>query len=231
MVKLCLKQLTSNRISICGTRFLFPRTGIKQGGILSGKYFSICYDDLVHDLRLVGAGTYLKSAYSKLILLFILIYADDIILISRSPYGLSQLIRVTLNFSRKYNDLSYNPSKSFILRLGRNSLPAVSVHNIPITECYEYLGIMIGRAAKPQNAAATSLYTKSNTMLAQNKELFQCSLRIKNLSIVTYGSVYAIETFLSVDSRLRQAHRNLTRAVHKDWRGYADLPGPNIRSR
>ena len=68
-------------------------------------------------------------------------------------------------------------------------------------------------------------------MLAQNKELFQCSLRIKNLSIVTYGSVYAIETFLSVDSRLRQAHRNLTRAVHKDWRRYADLPGPNIRSR
>ena len=231
LVKLCLKQLTSNRISICGTRFLFPRTGIKQGGILSGRYFSICYDDLVHDLRYVGAGTFLHSSRNKRILLFILIYADDIILIARSPYGLSQLIKVTLNFARKYNDLSFNPGKSSILRLGCNSLPAVSVYNIPVTECYEYLGVMIGRAAKPQNTAATTLYTKSNTMLVQNKELFKCSLRIKNRAVVTYGSVYAVETFLSVDSRLRRAHRYLTRAVHNDWRRYADLPGPNIRSR
>ena len=68
-------------------------------------------------------------------------------------------------------------------------------------------------------------------MLVQNKELFQCSLLIKNLAVVTYGSVYAVETFLSVNACLRQAHRYLTRAVHCDWRRYADLPGPNIRSR
>ena len=54
---------------------------------------------------------------------------------------------------------------------------------------------------------------------------------IKNLAIITYGSVYAVETFLSVESHLRKAHRYLTRAVHRDWRSYADLPGPNIRSR
>ena len=88
-----------------------------------------------------------------------------ILLIARSPHGLSELIKVTLNFSRRYGDLSFNPSKSLILRLGRNSLLAVSVNSIPVTECCEYVGVMIGRAAKPQNTAATVLYTKTNTTL------------------------------------------------------------------
>ena len=47
LIKLCMKQLTSNRISVCGTQFIYPRSGIKQGGVMSGKYFSICYDTLV----------------------------------------------------------------------------------------------------------------------------------------------------------------------------------------
>ena len=231
LIKLCLKQLTSNRISVCGTSFIFPRTGIKQGGILSGRYFSICYDDLVHDLRLLGSGVFLNGFKNIRLLLFILIYADDILLISRSPYGLSRLIDTTILFARRYNDLIFNPDKSFILRLGTANLPAVSIHNIPVSNCCEYLGVEIGRGANPQRAAATTLYTKANVMLVQNKELFKCSNRVKNLSIVTYGSVYAVETFTSVESNLRQAHRYVTRAAHKDWRSYADLPGPNIRSR
>ena len=68
-------------------------------------------------------------------------------------------------------------------------------------------------------------------MLVQNKELSKCSNRVKNLSVVTYGAVYAIETFSAIDGPLRQAHRYVTRAAQKDWRVYADLPGPNIRSR
>ena len=53
----------------------------------------------------------------------------------------------------------------------------------------------------------------------------------KNLSINSYGTVYALESFTTVYSYLRQAHRYLTRSVHTDWHAYADLPGPNIRSR
>ena len=51
LIKLCLKQLTSNRISVCGTTFIFPRAGIKQGGVISGYYFSLCYDELVDILK------------------------------------------------------------------------------------------------------------------------------------------------------------------------------------
>ena len=231
LIKLCLKQLISNRISVCGTEFIFPRTGIKQGGILSGRYFSICYDDLVHDLRKVGAGVLITGFRNLRLLLYILVYADDIILIAKSPYGLSRLINVTLSFAKKYNDIVFNPGKSHILRLGRTRSPAVSVNRIPVTECIEYLGVMIGRGAKPQDTAAASLYCKANVMLSQNKELHNCSAHIKNLAVTTYGSVYALETFTAVGPRLRKAHRYVTRAVHTDWRTFVDLPGPNIRSR
>ena len=41
--------------------------------------------------------------------------------------------------------------------------------------------------------------------------------------------VYAIENFVVINPKLRAAHRYHTCAAHKDWRQYADLPGPDIR--
>ena len=97
--------------------------------------------------------------------------------------------KTNVNISKMYGDIEFNPSKSCILRLGRTRSPAVSVNNIPVTECVEYLGVMIGRGAKSQDSAASSLYCKANILLAQNKELHNCSYHIKNLAVTTYGSV------------------------------------------
>ena len=231
LTKLCLLQLSSNRISVCGTDFIYPRLGIKQGGVLSGRYFSMCYDDLVYMLRKTGSGVLFLSLNNKRILIQIIVYADDILLISKSPSGLASLIDCTLTFSQLYGDVTFNPSKSVILRLGTDRKPPVSVRNIPVADTCEYLGTMIGRAADPQRNAATKLYTKANIMLKENKELIQCSNEVKNLAVECYGNVYALENFLNVGPKLRQAHRYLTQAAHSDWRTHADLPGPNIRSR
>ena len=54
---------------------------------------------------------------------------------------------------------------------------------------------------------------------------------MKNDRIYCYGTVYCLENELSVCSKLRQAHRYMTKLVHSDWSNYADLDGPNIRSR
>ena len=231
LIKLCISQLTSNRISVCHTSFIYPRVGVKQGGILSGRYFSICYDDLIDMLRKAGSGVILISFNNKRIFLQIIVYADDIMLISRSPYGLKQLIDITFQFSLLYNDITFNPGKSYILRLGTDRKPPVSVRGIPVTYAHEYLGVTIGTKADPQRFAAGKLFTKANIMAKENKELYRCSRPVKNLVVKSYGNVYALETFLNVGSHLRQAHRYLTQAVHKDWRSFADLPGPNIRSR
>ena len=231
LVKIVMTQLFSNKISVCGTAVFFSRGGVKQGGILSGFLFSACYDDLVNDLKRTGAGILLKGSNYTHYFLFIIIYADDILLVSTSPYGLRRLIEGAFQFASRYDDISFNPTKSFILRLGRHNRPAVSVWDIPTTECHTYLGVEIGRSAAPQKAAASQLYANANILLRQNTELHKCSLSVKNVSIYCYGNIYSIENFISVDSALRQSHRYLTQSVHTDWRIYADLDGPNIRSR
>ena len=98
--------------------------------------------------------------------------------------------------------------------MGKHRKPAVSVCGIPTSECQRYLGVDIGRAADPQKAATSGLYKNANILLAQNTELHKCSNEVKNVSIYCYGNVYCIENLLMVSSKLRQAHRYLTRSVH-----------------
>ena len=90
---------------------------------------------------------------------------------------------------------------------------------------------MIGRGASPERHAAAKVYTKANIMVKENKQLMQCRHDVKNLAVKSYGNVYALENFVEVGPKLRQAHRYLTQSAHQDWRSFADLPGPNIHSR
>ena len=230
LINIVISQLFSTKISVCNTRIFYARLGVKQGGVLSGILFSSCYDDLANELENTGVGI-LYRTLQKFILLCVIIYADDILLIASSPYGLKLLINKTLSFAQSYNDITLNPDKSWILRLGQHRRPAVSVLGIPVTECYEYLGVEIGRKADQQKAATGKLYARANKLIAQNGELKKCSTEVKNVCIKSYGTVYCIENELTVTSKLRQAHRYMVKLVHTNWRDYADLEGPNIRSR
>ena len=231
LIKIIMTQLFSTKISVCGTSTIFPRAGVKQGGILSGVLFSSCYDDLVFALDNVLAGVMLNSANNTRKLIRTLIYADDIVLVAASPNGLKSLIETTFQFAERYHDISFNPSKSCILRLGPHRRPPVSVCGITTSETHKYLGVEIGRDAHPDRNAAAKLYTNANVLLAQNRELNKCSVSIKNTCVYAYGNVYSLENMLSVNSKVRAAHRYLTMSVHNDWARVADLPGPNIRSR
>ena len=103
--------------------------------------------------------------------------------------------------------------------------------NIPVTECATYLGVEIGRKANQERVSASQLYVNTNILFAQNTELHKCCTAVKNVSINCYGNVYSIENFLRVGSRIREAHRYMTKSVHTGWRAFADLNGVNIRSR
>ena len=230
LVKIVICQLYSTKISICKTAVIFPRNGVKQGGVLSGIIFAACYDDLAFDLERTGVGVLIKTL-EKSILISVIIYADDVLLIASSPYGLQLLINITVNFAALYGDITFNPGKSCILRLGMHNKPAVSVCNIPVAECHDYLGVEIGRQANPQRSAAARLYRNTNLLLAHNRELRKCSTAVKNVCINSYGNVYCLENLSYVTSEVRKAHRYMTKRVHTDWTTFADLDGPNIRSR
>ena len=83
-------QLFSNKISVCNTSSFFPRNGVKQGEVLSGYLFSSCYDDLVSDLEDIGTGVLIIHCINNIykFIFIIIIYADDILLVSTSPHGL-----------------------------------------------------------------------------------------------------------------------------------------------
>lgn len=230
-IKILMLQLFSNKISVCGTIVFYSRRGVKQGGVLSGIIFAACYDDLVDMLRCVGAGVLIKTLGENLTLVFVIIYADDVILFAKSPFGLRRLIECTLQFADIFDDISFNPSKSFILRLGPHRREPVSVCGIPTSSCQQYLGVEIGKSADPQKQAASKLYCNTNLLLVQNRELKMCNSYVKNSVISSYGNVYCIENLTTVSSKVRNAHRYLTKAVYTDWIFYADLDGPNIRSR
>ena len=87
--------------------------------------------------------------------------------------------------------LSFNPSKSWILRLGRNNFSPVSVCNIPTSDCQMYLGVPIGKRSNAQRAAASKLYRKTHILFQQNRDLHRCRHFIKNLCINSYGTVFA----------------------------------------
>ena len=164
-------------------------------------------------------------------LLCVIVYADDVILIASSPYGLKKLIEKTLLFASRYNDITFNSSKSWIMRFGNHNNPPVPMCNIETSECQLYLGVEIGRQAEQQKRAAGKLYCNANKLFLQNKHLNKCSNEVKNVCINSYGNVYSLENELQMSSKLRQAHRYMTMSVHKNWRQFADLDGPNIRSR
>ena len=207
------------------------RVGVKQGGVLSGVVFSCCYDDLVDEAEMTGAGILFACVGDKFKLICIIIYADDVFLMAASPNGLKDLISKAYIFANRYGDITFNPTKSCIMRLGPHRKPPVSVCGIPTDESYLYLGADIGRESDPQKSAAAKLYMNTNLILSQNPELRKCSISVKNTCIYSYGNVYSIENMLNVDSRLRGAHRYMTKQVHCDWTQFADLDGPNIRSR
>ncbi len=54
LIKVIISQLISTKLCVSFTNVMYPRIGVKQGGVLSGILFACCYDDLVEQLERTG---------------------------------------------------------------------------------------------------------------------------------------------------------------------------------
>ena len=207
----------------------YPGRGVKQGGCLSSFLFSICYDELIYMVRSQPSGVYLHDTFVQL-----LIFADDILLVSASSDGLEVLYNTVMEFANQYNDIQMNPSKSVILRLGKSKKAPISFAGIPAKTEAKYLGAVITSTASSKSEIYRSnrgIYAKTNTLLKTNAYIKQCTDDIKKSVLNSYGGVYGIETFAKVDSSTRRAHRYITKNIWPSYHFYKDQNGVNIRSR
>jgi hypothetical protein len=93
--------------------FTHLSAGVRQGGVLSPVFFAIYVNDLLVQLRKSKLGCYIKGFFIGIVM-----YADDIILLSTSVSEMQQMISLCFNLLKDI-DMDINVKKSMCLRIGR----------------------------------------------------------------------------------------------------------------
>ena len=92
---------------------------VRQGGVLSPYLYAIYVDDLINELHRSGYGVHIGSVFVGCLL-----YADDIVLLSPSCYGLQKLLSICENFANTW-DIKFNPAKSQVITFGSKNPQSV----------------------------------------------------------------------------------------------------------
>ena len=121
--------------------------GVRQGAVLSPTLFSVYIDELFMLLKNSGFGCYVNEIFYG-----ITGYADDLVLLSPSIYGLQRMIDLTneylisLGLSISINFVNPQKSKTKCIAFGmkHNPLPVnLNGINLPWCDTYEHLGHLL----------------------------------------------------------------------------------------
>ena len=85
------------------------QNGVKQGGVLSPVLYNIYTDNLLEKLKKSGFGCHIKGEFSGA-----LAYADDLVLLCPTLYGLKSMISICEQYATDF-DIAFNPKKSKLM--------------------------------------------------------------------------------------------------------------------
>lgn len=121
--------------------FFTVKCGIRQGSVLSPYLFALYVNDIVEELRRSGFGLHIGQLY-----LGCALYADDIVLLSATCYGLQKLINICCLYGKKW-DVKFNPLKSQLATYGGSSPTACTMslngQVLQWTDKVKYLGVTL----------------------------------------------------------------------------------------
>ena len=170
------------------------QAGVRQGGVLSPTLFSIYVNDILDKLAKTHLGCYIKKQC-----LSILMYADDIIILTNSITDLQKIVNYC---TEEFNllDLSINCKKSACLRIGpRYKKECISITSngsaIPWCKEIKYLGVFIAEGKTFRcnfDSNRVKFYRSFNCLYSkigksQNPSVILSLLTSYSLPVLLYG--------------------------------------------
>ena len=129
------------------SQYFLIANGVRQGGILSPKLFTLYMNGLSGALSLCKAGCYINDQCMNH-----LMYADDICVMAPTAIALQKLLDVCYEYGIT-NDLIYNPLKSVCMAMPRRFklyCPTVAIVDkyLKYVDTFKYLGFVFSDKQK-----------------------------------------------------------------------------------
>ena len=137
-VRLLMNMYTNQKLQVKWNDRLSDKfnvtNGVRQGGVLSPLLFSIYVDDLLIELKNIEVGCHMDQYFVGA-----LGYADDLILICPTVYGLVIMIAICERYAKEHSIL-FNGTKSKYLIFGKyntryNFNPIIKINNEVVPRC------------------------------------------------------------------------------------------------
>ena len=147
--------------------------GVRQGECLSPFLFAMYLNDLEEEFHRMGAD----GIDVHMLKLFILLYADDIVIFANSAEGLQRNLDILYNYCQRWK-LTVNVAKTKIIvfrkggQLPRNLNFVYDGLNIDIVEKFSYLGIVLTSGGSFSNCQTTLSGQAQKAIFALNKYMY-----------------------------------------------------------
>ena len=168
------------------TEWFQVNNGVRQGDSMSPTLFSLFINDLATDVKDLELGVKVGGQDIS-----ILLYADDIVLISPTAENLQQMLNEVSNWCLKWG-MRINPSKTRVMYVRNHQRPRTShaftcgEHKLSITDTYKYLGYIL------HEHLSNTRHVKVMTGSASRSfgRVYNMFKTIKNIGYKTYETLY-----------------------------------------
>ena len=171
-------------------------SGVRQGGVLSAKFWAVYMDELIKELRKKKIGCHIIETFIACVL-----YADDVCLLAPTRKAMQILLDTCSEYAHMWC-IKYNSKKTKVMYFGKNYesflCAPLTLNNAPLefVKEFKYLGVLI----KSENGffcsgkkPRTAFYRSSNSILNVIKKPSQPVLMKLLYTICVPNLTYACE--------------------------------------